>query len=211
MFQPTALLVMKHNVTGLQYFCKTSRLDELCYYKGSGIHWKRHMKKHGRDVSVGVLGIYYDEQRCAEAAKNFSETHDVAASDKWANLIAENGFDGAPIGSAHPNYGKPSPCIGQKRPHVGKRGAENPMYGKPSAMRGVAKPKGKNSPLYGRKRPEGGGKPSKPVVCIDDGKEYASVSEAARAYNGSSSTISGCCLGKRKTAYGKCWAYKESV
>lgn len=200
---------MTHNVTGLQYFCKTSRLDELCYYKGSGVHWKRHMKKHGRDVSVGVLGIYYDEDRCAQAANEFSERHDVAGSNGWANLIAENGFDGAPIGVAHPNYGKPSKCIGQKRPTVGKSGAENPMFGKPSPMRGKPKPKGVDSPLFGRKRPEGGGKPQRPVVCIDTGEEFVSVSDAAKAYNGGGSTISRCCLGKSKTAYGKRWAYKE--
>ncbi len=130
MFQPTALLVMTHNVTGLRYFCKTSRLDELCYYKGSGVYWKRHLRKHGRNVSVDVIGVYHDKQECMDVAKQFSQENMIGANPAWANLIPENGLDGAPVGAAHPLFGKPSTCIGQKRPWVGKRGADNPMWGK---------------------------------------------------------------------------------
>jgi hypothetical protein len=210
-FQPTALLVMTHNVTGLRYFCKTSRLDELKYYKGSGVYWKRHLKKHGKDITVETLGVYFDKERCLDAAQKFCEQHQIGTNSEWANLIPENGLDGAPVGEAHPLFGKPSTCIGQKRPWVGKKGADNPMWGKPSPMKGVAKPKGKDSPLFGRKRPEAAGKPSRPVVCLSDGRVFASVSEAARKYNGNSTTISKCCIGKSKTAYGMKWAYKESL
>ena len=210
-FQPTALLVMTHNVTGLRYFCKTSRLNELKYYKGSGVYWKRHLKKHGKDITVGTLGVYFDKERCLAAAKEFCEQHQIGSNSQWANLIPENGLDGAPSGKLHPMFGKISPCIGQKRPWVGKKGADNPMWGKASSMRGIPKPKGKNSPLYGRKRPEGGGKPSRAVVCLTTGDIFTSVSEAARKYNGSSTTISKCCLGKSKMAYGMKWAYKESL
>jgi hypothetical protein len=130
MFQPTALLVMTHNVTGLRYFCKTSRLDELCYYKGSGVYWKRHLRKHGRNVSVDVIGVYHDKQECMDVAKQFSQENMIGANPAWANLIPENGLDGAPSGELHPMFGKPSPCKGQKRPWVGKSGADNPMWGK---------------------------------------------------------------------------------
>jgi hypothetical protein len=210
-YQPTALLVMKHNVTGMKYFCKTSRLDNIAKYKGSGVYWKQHLRKHGKDVSVGLLGVYYDEVRCKNAALEFSLANNIVASDGWANLIHENGFDGAPTGEHHPLYGKPSPSLGQKRPWVGKHGKDNPMWGKVSAMRGIPKPKGVDSPLFGRKRPEGGGKPARKIICITDNKEFESVSAAAQYVNGSVSTISRCCLGKRKTAYGKTWKYKESV
>lgn len=210
-YYPTALLVMEHKVTGMKYFCKTSQLHCLSSYKGSGKYWKRHLKKHGKDIIVGTLGVYFDKERCLAAAKQFSEEHQIGINPEWANLIPENGLDGAPIGEAHPMFGKPHPCMGQKRPWVGKRGSENPMWGKPSPMRGVPKPKGKDSPLYGRKRPEGGGKKPRAVICICDGKEFASVTEAAKYVNGGSSTISRCCLGKSKTAYGKTWKYKENV
>lgn len=210
MFQPTALLVMQHNVTGLKYFCKTAQLHWLNYYKGSGKYWKRHLAKNGKDITVGVLGIYYDEQRCRNAALNFSRENNIVKSDEWANLIEENGLDGAPCGETNHNYGKPSPCIGQKRPQTSAKlkGELNPMYGKPSAMRGK-KNIGASLALKGRKRPEGGGKPSKPVICLDTNMEFSSVSEAARYCNGGSSTISKCCLGKAKSAYGMRWKYKD--
>jgi hypothetical protein len=208
-FSPTALLVLTHNVTGLKYFCKTSQLDKLQYYKGSGVYWKRHRKVHGSDIKVGVLGLYYDKDRCTAAALKFSKEHNIVQSEEWANLIEENGLDGQGLGENHVLYGKPSKCIGQKRPQTSAKvkGCLNGMYGKPSPMRGVAKPKGKDSPLYGRKRPEGGGKTSKPVVR-EDGKVYASISEAAKDVNGHGTTISNCCLGKSKTAYGFKWSYK---
>ena len=210
MFAPTALLVMQHNVTGLKYFCKSAQLDYLKYYKGSGKYWKRHLAKHGKDITVGVLGIFYDKERCQQVALQFSKENDIVNSNEWANLIVENGLDGAGVGEANHRYGKPSPCIGQKRPQTSAklRGALNPMWGKPSPMRGVAKPKGKDSPLYGRKRPEGCGKPAKSVVR-EDGKIYKSISEAAKDINGHGTTISKCCLGKSNTAYGFKWRYAE--
>ena len=211
MFQPTALLVMTHNVTGLQYFCKTTRLNEIHTYKGSGLHWKRHMRKHGRDITVGVLGVYFDERRCYDAAQDFSDRNYIGKSDSWANIIPENGKDGAPSGEHHPLYGKPSPCIGQKRPHVGKCGADNPMYGKPGAMRGKKNP-GASAALKGRKRPEGGGKKARPVISTDANgveKRYDSVADAARYIGCGGSQISACCNGKRKTGHGYIWRYAE--
>ena len=211
-FAPTALLVMEHNITGLKYFCKSSRLDELKYYLGSGVYWKRHRKAHGNDVRVGVLGVYFDEARCLAAAKDFSELHDVAKNPEWANLIAENGLDGAPCGEAHPMFGKPHPQIGFKRPLVGKHGADNPMWGKPSAMRGIPKLKGKDSPLYGRSRPVGGGKKPHPVIRMGNVEiRYESVAEAGRALGKTTAGINRCCTGKAKTAHGYKWRYAEGT
>ena len=206
-FSPTALLVMTHNVTGLKYFCKTSQLDKLQYYKGSGIYWKRHRKIHGSDIYVGVLGLYYDKERCTEAALKFSKENNIVESDEWANLIEENGLDGQGLGKNHVLYGKPSKCIGQKRPQTSAKlkGELNPMWGKVSPMRGK-KNIGASLAHKGRKRPEGGGKPSKPVMR-DDGKTYKSISEAAKDVNGHITSISSCCLGKAKTAYGFKWSY----
>lgn len=212
-FAPTALLVMTHNVTGLKYFCKTTRLGFLHKYKGSGVYWKRHMRLHGRDVTVGVLGVYFDKDRCMSAALNFSKENDIVKDSGWANCILENGLDGAGAGEANHRYGKPHPNKGGTRPEMAGRliGPLNGMYGKPSPLRGVPKPKGKDSPLYGRKRPDGGGKPSKAVVRLDDGVVFESVSDAGRACNGTTSGISKCCMGKAKSAHGFRWAYKENV
>jgi hypothetical protein len=210
-FAPTALLVMTHNVTGLKYFCKTSKLKNMHWYKGSGVYWKKHMKVHGRDITAGVLGVYFDKDRCVSAALKFSEENDIVNSKEWANFILENGLDGAGSGKVNHRYGKAHPNKGGTRPDMVGRlvGPLNGMYGKPSPMRGVAKPKGKDSPLYGRKRPEGGGKPSHPVIRLDDGVEFESVAAAGRACGGSTSGINKCCTDKAKSAHGFRWAYKE--
>lgn len=209
-WQPTALLVMRHQVTGLRYFCKSTRLQEIGYYRGSGKHWKRHLKKHGIHIDVGVLGVYYEKDRCMAAAQKFSAENNVKTNPEWANLIDENGLDGAPCGEAHPMFGKPHPQIGVKRPLVGKHGPDNPMWGKPSAMRGIPKPKGKDSPLYGRSRPVGGGKKPHPVIRMGDVEiRYESVADAAKALGKTRAGINRCCTGKAKTAHGYKWRYAE--
>jgi hypothetical protein len=210
-WKPTALLVMTHKKTGMQYFCKTTRLKNLRWYKGSGKYWTRHLKHHGSDIDVGVLGVYFDRDRCLSAAYEFSKTHNINANKDWANLIDENGLDGAPPGESHPMYGKPHPKKGVPRPEISARyiGERNPMWGKPSAMRGIAKPKGKDSPLYGRKRPEGAGKKPHLVVGVKDGKEYTfdSVAEAAKFIGMSRSVVHRCCNGHTKSGGGYVWKY----
>lgn len=210
-FAPTALLVLTHNVTGLKYFCKTTALRKIHSYKGSGVYWKKHMKVHGRDVVTGVLGVYFDKERCVAAALKFSQENDIIKDRSWANCIFENGLDGAGAGAANHMYGKPHPNKGGTRPDMVGRlvGPLNGMYGKPSPMRGVSKPKGKDSPLYGRKRPEGGGKPSKPVIRLDDGMEFESVAAAANSLGKTRRGITQCCMGTAKSAHGFRWAYKE--
>ena len=211
-FRPTALLVQTHNVTGLKYFCKTLHLDKVHWYKGSGTVWKRHLKKHGNDVSTGIMGVYYDRQRCVEAALEFSRTHNIVASKEWANLVEENAETGAQGGDKHPMFGRPHPQKGTKRPEISARmsGENNPNYGKPSAMRGKHNV-GASLALKGRKRPEGGGKKPHAVIGTKDGitVEFNSVSDAARFINGSRSSVHRCCNGKAKTGGGYTWKYKE--
>jgi hypothetical protein len=106
-FKPTALLVMEHRVTGLKYFCKTTCIDRVKRYKGSGIAWTKHLNEYGRDVSVGVLGFYVDEKRCLDAAKEFSLANNIVVSSEWANIIPETGKNGASLfGELNPFYGK---------------------------------------------------------------------------------------------------------
>ena len=107
MFAPTVLLVMTHNVTGLKYFCKTTRTDRLAWYKGSGIAWRKHLADNGSDVNVEVLGFYVDEDRCLAAAKKFSQENNIVESYEWANLVEELGKNGASLkGERNPFYGK---------------------------------------------------------------------------------------------------------
>lgn len=106
-FKPTALLVMEHNITGMKYFCKTTLMDRVHRYKGSGIDWLKHLREHGFDVNVGVLGFYVDENRCLDAAKKFSEENNIVYSNEWANIIAETGKNGCSMkGERNPFFGK---------------------------------------------------------------------------------------------------------
>jgi hypothetical protein len=212
MFRPTALLVQTHNVTGLKYFCKTIHLEKAHWYKGSGTVWKRHLKKHGNDVSTGIMGVYYDRQRCVEAALEFSRTHNIVASKEWANLVEENAETGAQGGDKHPMFGRPHPQKGTTTSKLKGRyvGALNPMYGKPSPMRGKHNV-GASLAHKGRARPEGGGKKPHAVIGTKDGitVEFNSVSDAARFINGNRSSVHKCCTGKQKTGGGYAWKYKE--
>lgn len=106
-FKSTALLVVKHNTTGLKYFCKTTLLDRVHRYKGSGTSWTSHLREHGFDVNVGILGFYVEEQRCLDAAKNFSEENNIVNSNEWANAVVETGKNGCSmVGERNPFYGK---------------------------------------------------------------------------------------------------------
>jgi hypothetical protein len=167
-FQPTVLLVLTHEKTGLKYFCKTTRVATVASYRGSGVYWKRHLKQHGNNVTAGVLGFYLDAQRCKDAALEFSRANKIDTNPEWANLVFENGLDGAGSGDAHHMYGKPSPQRGAKRPWVAKCGEENPMYGKKwteeqrkkrSEQRtgvSIKRPLGSKSGMKGKKYPESG-------------------------------------------------------
>ena len=47
------------------------------------------------------------------------------------------------------------------------------------------------------------------VICIETNKEYKSLTEASNEANIDESSISKCCRGKRKTAGGLHWKYKD--
>lgn len=210
-FAPTVLLVKTHNVTGKKYFCKTTQLKRVHWYTGSGVHWKRHLKKHGNDVTTGVLGLYTDRERCVEAAIKFSIENDIVNSKDWLNAVIEDGLTGFQTGPSNYSYGKENRYKGKERPEMKGRfvGPLNPRYGKPSPMRGK-KNLGASLALKGRKRPEGGGKPSRPVIRTDaEGNTvtYASITEAARAISKCRSMVNRCCVGKQKTYAGYTWGY----
>lgn len=88
------LYVKQHAITGLKYFGK-SRKKHPNVYHGSGIYWRRHIKRHGIE-HVNTLEIWHfeDLDECKAFALNFSIMHDIVKSPEWANLKNENGLDG---------------------------------------------------------------------------------------------------------------------
>lgn len=88
MFKLTYLYVKQHNITGLKYFGKTTQ--DPFKYKGSGLHWTRHLAKHGNDVTTIIIGTYIDKERCISDAITFSKNNNIVESTDWANLKIEN-------------------------------------------------------------------------------------------------------------------------
>ena len=91
------LYVKTHLITNLKYFGKTTR--DPMHYKGSGKYWKSHLKKHGNSVKTEIVACFEDENKCKKFALEFSKKHDIVSSENWANLVEENGLDGAPKGN----------------------------------------------------------------------------------------------------------------
>lgn len=96
--KPTYLYIKQHSITGLKYLGKTTSKDPY-KYNGSGKHWSRHIKKHGKEhiVNLWVSKPYYDTS-IVNVALALSEMYDIVDSDAWANMKPENGLDGFPAG-----------------------------------------------------------------------------------------------------------------
>lgn len=91
---PTYLYIKQHSVTGLKYFGKTTKEDPIKYL-GSGIYWKRHIKKYGIEFVETIWHqLFTNKNVLMEYASNFSIKNNIVESDEWANLKSENGLDG---------------------------------------------------------------------------------------------------------------------
>lgn len=87
------LLVKQHAITGLKYFCKTTRKDPF-KYPGSGKRWQRHLRKYGTNVTTLEYWEFEDQEACTKFALDFSQRNNIVESDEWANLIPEDGVRG---------------------------------------------------------------------------------------------------------------------
>lgn len=87
------LYLKEHNVTGLKYLGYTSRQD-YDVYSGSGKYWRKHLDKHGYDVTTTLLGSYETEEELKENGIKYSIMWDVVNSNKFANLKTEEGISG---------------------------------------------------------------------------------------------------------------------
>lgn len=129
-FKPTYLMIKRHRVTGLMYFCKTATRDPLKYH-GSGKYWRNHLKVHGHLVDTVWYQCFEDKEDLVEFALFFSEFHDVVAATKkgkkiWANEVPEDGLQGGQ------NRGMPGSQKGIKQPHVSAalKGKKRPEHSK---------------------------------------------------------------------------------
>jgi hypothetical protein len=96
----TKLYIKQHNITGRKYFGKT--VNNPYKYTGSGEYWKKHLKKHGTNISTVEVWEFDDIEECKQFALEFSEKNNIVESKEWANLEIENGINGAPPGRKIP-------------------------------------------------------------------------------------------------------------
>ena len=129
------LYLKTHNKTGLKYLGKTT-LDPFVY-KGSGVYWKRHIAKHGYDVTTEILLESDSIEEIKAEGTRLSEEWNIVESDAFANLMEENGIGGKNKGSfvkgCIPHNkgikGKKSAKISEKRKAYWRRWREeNPDY-----------------------------------------------------------------------------------
>lgn len=92
------LYVKEHAITKLKYFGKTKR--DPYKYKGSGIYWKQHLKKHGSHINTIKIWKFDNILEAKEFAINFSLENSIIDSDEWANLVLEDVTSGF-IGKSH--------------------------------------------------------------------------------------------------------------
>jgi len=109
------LYIGTHNTTGLKYFGKSAvnfNIQDLLKYGGSGKYWRNHLKKHGKDISMEIYGIFHKDE-VKEIALKFSKDNNIVKALNengkkiWANLEPENGLNGGSIkGKLNPLYGR---------------------------------------------------------------------------------------------------------
>ncbi len=87
------LYVKTHNITGLKYLGKTKSKDPVAY-RGSGLRWTRHIKKHGYDVTTYVIFQSEDPEEIKQMGLHYSRLWNVVESEEWANLREESGDGG---------------------------------------------------------------------------------------------------------------------
>lgn len=86
------LYIKTHKVTGLKYLGKTEK-NPYTYF-GSGIRWKRELKKYGNDVETEILFQSESLEEIKEKGLYYSNLWNIVESSEWANYIEENGSGG---------------------------------------------------------------------------------------------------------------------
>lgn len=84
--------------TGLKYLCKTSGKKNPYIYRGSGVRWLHHIKKHNSYIITCIIGEYDSKEDLQKAGLYYSELYNVVLDSSWANLTVEQG-DGGLIGT----------------------------------------------------------------------------------------------------------------
>jgi len=98
------LYTKTHSITGLKYFGKTVRNPYT--YNGSGLYWKRHIRKYGTEhIITENVWEFECQEKATNFALRFSMENNIVESAEWANMKNEDALAGWGIGNKH-NVGR---------------------------------------------------------------------------------------------------------
>lgn len=83
------LYLKTHNVTKIKYLGMTTQ--DPYKYSGSGVYWKKHIKKHGYDIDTKILKECETYDEISHFGKYYSDLWNVVDSVDFANLVPELG------------------------------------------------------------------------------------------------------------------------
>ena len=93
-----------HKTTDLKYLGFTRK--DPYKYKGSGIRWLLHLKKHGNDIETEILHETADRDKIQQLGEYYSKLWNVVQSPEWANLKPESG-EGGGVPGMHKGKSRP--------------------------------------------------------------------------------------------------------
>jgi hypothetical protein len=89
------LMIKTHLDSGLKYLCYTTTCGVIYdNYKGSGVLWKKHLKKYGDNIKTELIFETTDKDEFKKVATEKSIEYNIVNSDVWANLKIEEGDGG---------------------------------------------------------------------------------------------------------------------
>ena len=202
--------------TGKHHYHIEGQLDPN--YHGSGVIIKNIYKKRPETLKEEYIKTCYSEEEMCIDEQYYIEVFDtlwpngynltkggdgVIPSEETRKKMSQNHYDCS--GENHPMFGKKHSEETKKKLSDSHKGKPSPNKGKPMSEEQKKKLSLANKGKINIKR-------SKPVLQFTlDGefiREWISANEAGR--NGYDfRNVSACCLGKRKSAYGFKWCYKE--
>lgn len=102
----TYYLYLKESPKGLKYLGKTIKNPNT--YSGSGLVWKRHLKKYNfsnEDITTTILFETTSKEELKEMGIFYSKKFNIVENKVFANLIDEEGQGGKTLyGENHPCY-----------------------------------------------------------------------------------------------------------
>jgi hypothetical protein len=93
-----------HKITNIKYLGFTQKNPYK--YKGSGIRWRAHLKKHGNTVNTEVLYETVNRNEIQVLGEYYSKLWNVVNSPDWANLKPESG-EGGGVPGMHKGKSRP--------------------------------------------------------------------------------------------------------